>query len=63
VAAAALVDEDALDGAADERLHVRNHRCQRMAIIWIDGQPFYVDDDPAALPVLEGATLTLTPNS
>jgi hypothetical protein len=33
VAAVALLGEDALDGVADQRLHVRNHRCQRMAII------------------------------
>src|SRR5258708_13923205 len=64
VAAVGLVGEDARDGVADERLHVRNYRCQRVAIISIAGQRFHVGDELATLAVLEGvATLTLTPNS
>ena len=54
VAAIALVGEDARDGAADQRLHVRNHRCQRVAVIWIARQRFHVGDELAALAVLEG---------
>ena len=54
MAAIALVGEDARDGAADERLHVRNHRCQRVTIIWIARQRLHVGDELAALAVLEG---------
>ena len=54
VAAVALVGEDARDGAADQRLHVRNHGCQRVTIIWIAGQRLHMGDELAALAVLEG---------
>ncbi len=54
VAAVALVGEDARDGVADERLHVRNHRCQRVAVIWIAGQRLHMGDELAALAVFEG---------
>jgi hypothetical protein len=46
VAAISLVGEDARDGVADERLHVRNHRGQRVAVIWITGTaPSRVSDE------------------
>ena len=32
-------------------LHVRNHRCQCVAIIWITGQHFHMGDKLAALAV------------
>src|SRR6266576_4094356 len=54
VAAISLVGEDARDGVADERLHVRDHGCQGMAVIGIAGQRLHVGDELAALAVLEG---------
>lgn len=54
VAAVALVGEDARDGAADQRLHVRDHRCQRVAVIGIAGQGLHMGNELAALAVLEG---------
>src|SRR2546428_10799441 len=54
VAAVSLVGEDTLDGVADERLHVRDHGCQRVAVIWIAGQRLHMGDELAALAVLEG---------
>ena len=48
VAAVAFVDEDARDGVVDERVHVWNHRCQRVAIIWIAGQRLHMGDAWAA---------------
>jgi hypothetical protein len=32
-----LVGEDARDGIADQRLHLRDHGCKRVAVIWISG--------------------------
>jgi hypothetical protein len=37
VAAVSLVNEKALDGVADQRLHVRDHGCQGVAIVGIAG--------------------------
>ena len=54
VAAISLVGEDARDAAADQRLHVRDHGFQGVAIIWIAGQRLDVGDELAALAVLEG---------
>ena len=54
VAAISLVGEDARDGAAEERLHVRDHGFQGVAVIWIAGQRLDVSDELAALAVLEG---------
>jgi hypothetical protein len=54
VAAVSLVGKDACDGVADERLHVRDHGCQRVAVIGIAGQRLHMSDELAALAVLEG---------
>src|SRR3954451_14273930 len=54
VAAISLVSEDAGDGAADQRLHVRDHGFQGVTIIWIAGQRLHMGDELAALAVLEG---------
>ena len=54
VAAISLVGENARDSVADERLHVGNHGCQRMAVIGIAGQRFHMGDELAAFAVLEG---------
>src|SRR5580693_450975 len=48
VAAVALVGEDALDGVADQRLHVRDHGCQRVAVIRIARERLHMGDEPAA---------------
>ena len=53
VAAIALVGEDARDGVADQRLHLRNHLCQRVAVIGIAGQRLHMGDELAALAALE----------
>ena len=65
VAAIALVGEDALDGVADERLHVRDHGCQRVAVIGIARQRLHMGDELAALGVADAwwRRETLTPNS
>ena len=64
VAAIALVGEDALDGVADQRLHVRDHGCQRVTVIRVAGQRLHMGDELAALgSVSVVATETLTPNS
>ena len=54
VAAVALVGEDALDGVADQRFHVRDHRLQRVSVIGIAGQRLHMSDELAALAMLEG---------
>ena len=54
VAAISLVGEDARDGVADQRLHVRDHGCQRVAVIGIAGQRLHMGDELAALGVAEG---------
>src|SRR3979411_2163209 len=54
VAAVALVREDARDGVADERLHVRDHGRQRVTVIGIAGQRLHMGDELAALAVPEG---------
>ena len=53
VAAISLVGEDARDGVADQRLHLRDHGCQRVAVIGIAGQRLHMGDELAALGVLE----------
>ena len=53
MAAIAGVGEDALDGVADERLHVRDDGCQRVAVIGIAGQRLHMGDELAALGVAE----------
>ena len=64
VAAVSLVGEDARDGVADERLHVRDHGFQGVAIIWIAGQRLHMGDELAALGVADrGGDGDLTPNS
>src|SRR3981081_1499310 len=49
VAAVSLVSEDARDGVADERLHVRDHGRQRVTVIGIAGQRLHMGDELAAL--------------
>lgn len=56
VAAVALVSEDARDGAADQRLHVRDYGFQRVTVIVIAGQCFHMSDKLATLAVLEGGS-------
>jgi addiction module HigA family antidote len=64
VAAVALVGEDARNGAADQRLHVRDHGCQGVAVIGIAGSAFtWVTNWPPLAWPIEVATETLTPNS
>src|SRR6202011_39407 len=48
VAAVPLVGEDARDGVADQRFHVRDHGCQRMTVIRA-GQRLHMGDELAAL--------------
>src|SRR6266478_360430 len=54
VAAVSLVGEDALEGVADQRFHVRDYGGQRVAVIGIAGQRLHMGDELAALAVLEG---------
>lgn len=54
VVARPRVGMKARDGVADEMLDFRNDRCQRVAIIRVAGQRLCVDDELAALGVLEG---------
>ena len=54
VAAVSLVGEDARDGIADQRLHVRDHGCQRVAVIRIAGQRFDMGDELATPGVADG---------
>ena len=64
VAAISLVGEEALDGVADERFHLRDDGRQRMAVIGIAGHRLHMGDELAALGVASVvATETLTPNS
>ena len=51
MAAIALVGEDALDGVADERLHLRDDGRQRVAVIGVAGQRLHMGDELAALGV------------
>ena len=53
VAAVALVRENAIDGVADQRLHLRDHGCQGVTIIGIARQRLDVGDELAALGVAE----------
>jgi hypothetical protein len=49
VAAIALVDEDALDGAADERLHFMDDSFKSVAVIGFAGQRLHMGDELTAL--------------
>src|SRR3982074_2734326 len=53
VATVSLVSEDARDGVADERLHVRDHGRQRVTDIGIAGQRLHMGDERAALSLTE----------
>jgi hypothetical protein len=53
-AAIALVGEDACDGVADQRLHVRDHGCQGVTVIGIARQRLHVGDELAAFDVADG---------
>ena len=54
MAAVSLVGEEARDGVAGQRLHLRDHGGQRVTVIRIAGQRLHVGDELAALAVLEG---------
>src|SRR5450631_1652723 len=49
MAAVSLVGEDAREGVADQRLHVRDHGCQRVTVIRIAGQRLHMGNELAAL--------------
>jgi len=49
VAAVSLVGEEALEGVADQRFHVRDHGCQGVTIIGIAGQRLHMGNELAAL--------------
>ena len=49
VAAIAAVGDDARDRGADLPLHLRDHGCQRMAVVWIARQRLRMGDELAAL--------------
>ncbi len=58
------VGEDARNGAANQRLHVRYHSGQRVPVIGIAWQRLHMGDEPATLGWLRVvATETLTLNS
>jgi hypothetical protein len=44
VAAIPLVGEDAIEGVADQRLHLGNHGCQRVTVIGIAGQRLHMGE-------------------
>lgn len=52
--AGALAGEEAFDGVADQRFHVRDDGCERMPIIGVAGQRFHMGDELAALGVRGG---------
>ena len=56
MAAVSLVGEDARDGVADQRLHVRDHGCQGVTIIGIARQRLHVGDELAAPGVADGGS-------
>src|SRR5450432_2725370 len=49
MAAVSLVGEDAREGVADQRLHVRDHGCQCVTVIRIAGQRLHMGNELAAL--------------
>jgi hypothetical protein len=55
-AAVSFVGEDARDGVADQRLHVRDHGCQRVTVIRIARQRLHVGDELAAPGVADGGS-------
>lgn len=48
-----LVGEDARNGAADERLHVRGQVLERVTVVGIAGQRLHMGDELAALGVVD----------
>ena len=64
VAAIAGIGDAAIEDVADERLHLRNDRGERVPVIGIAGQCCGMGDElPAGGMLRVVATLTLTPNS
>lgn len=49
VTAVSLVGEDARDGVADHRFHIRDHGGQRVTVIGVAGQRLYMGDELATL--------------
>jgi hypothetical protein len=54
VAAVALVREDAREGVADQRLDIRDHSCQGVAVIGIARQRLRMGDELAAFGMADG---------
>jgi len=53
VAAISPVGEEAGDGVADDRVHVRDHDDRRATVIGIAGQRLHIGDELAALGVAD----------
>jgi hypothetical protein len=49
VAPIALVEENALDGVADQRLHLGDDDCKRVAVIGVAGQRLHMGHELTAV--------------
>ena len=53
MAAVAFVSEESLDDVADQRLHLQDDSCKRVAIVRAARQRFHMGDELAALGVCQ----------